>query len=65
MVPRRHTRRSQTIETANNTHTVHGENQPQLENPTNSDIVPNRRGRRRQTANTTQATANIQGASRI
>jgi hypothetical protein len=56
MAPR--TRRSQTIETADNTLTQHTENQVLLEDSTNSSITPKRRGSRNQTAN-------VQGASEM
>jgi hypothetical protein len=56
MAPR--TRRSQTIETANNTLTLHSENQVLLENSTSSNITPKQRRKRHQNAN-------VQGASKM
>jgi len=55
MAPR--TRRSRTIETANNNLTRHSENQVLLENSTNSNITPKGHGKRSQ--------ANVQGASEM
>jgi hypothetical protein len=61
MAPR--TRRSQILETANNT-LARNPNPVQLGNSTNKDITPNQHGRRRQAANTSQKSVNVQGASK-
>ena len=60
------TRRSQTIETENNTQAVHSESEVSLNTPTNGDVTQNQRGRKRQTANTSRKKSkntNVKGAS--